>query len=328
MSGAFTLGCAGPDLDRDEAAFLRDADPWGFILFARNIDTPDRLRALTADLRDAVGRDAPILIDQEGGRVQRMPPPHWTGWLPARDHMAAATDPARAMTLRAAVIGAELRAAGIDVNCTPCADIASDRTHPILRNRCYGDDPETVARLALANAEGCAMGGVLPVLKHIPGHGRATVDSHRDLPRVDAKARSLHDTDFAPFRALAHLPMAMTAHVVYAALDPDRPATISPSVHAVIRDEIGFGGLLMSDDISMDALPGDTAERARAALGAGCDLILHCNGDRADGARVAAACPTLSGLPATRADAALRARPAPTAIDIEAARAELATLLR
>ena len=325
VPGAFTFGCAGPTLGRDEAAFLRDADPWGFILFARNVSTPDGVRALTASLREAVGRDAPVLVDQEGGRVARLPPPAWTGWPPPLDHMARARDPERLMRLRAAVIGAELRAVGIDVNCTPCTDVAQDDTHPILRNRCYGGDAATVSRLARANADGCRDGGVLPVMKHVPGHGRATADSHEALPRVAAPLDVLWATDFAPVAALADLPMAMTAHVVYEALD-DRPGTVSPPVIGLIRSEIGFDGLLMTDDVSMGALPGTTAGRCAAALAAGCDLVLHCNGERRDMEAVAAACPALAGRAAERAAAALARRPAVPGIDPDEARAALAAL--
>ena len=334
MPGAFTFGVSGPDLTPDEAALIREADPWGFILFARNADhgaragtdAADRLRRLTGGLRDAVGRDAPVMIDQEGGRVERLPVPPFSTWPPPLDHMARAADAERAMHLRAALIGAELRAVGIDVNCTPCADVATADTHPVLRNRCYGEDAEAVARRARANAEGCVAGGVLPVLKHIPGHGRASLDSHVALPRVAADIDTLRATDFAAFAPLADLPMGMSAHIVFEALDPDRPATISPTVIRAIRDEIGFGGLLFTDDISMGALPGTVAERCAAALAAGCDVVLHCNGERADMEVVAAACPALSGDALRRADAALARRPAPAALDTDALRAELAAL--
>ena len=324
MAGAFTLGCEGPELDAEEAAFLRDADPWGFILFARNVDTPERLRALTSDLREAVGRDAPILIDQEGGRVQRMGPPHWRAWPPPLDQMQAARDPVRAMRLRATLIAAELRAAGIDVNCTPTADIARPETHPFLRNRCYGEDVETVAAHARANAQGCLDGGVLPIVKHMPGHGRGVVDSHLGLPRVGASAEDLRAADFEVFRRLSDLPMGMSAHVVYEALDDARPGTVSPAVIGEIRGAIGFDGLLMTDDISMGALPGGMAERCEAALAAGCDIVLHCHADRADAEVVAATCPALAGSSLARAERALAMRTAPPALDIAGLAAELA----
>ncbi|CUH39654.1 Beta-hexosaminidase [Jannaschia seosinensis] len=325
MAGAFILGCEGPDLTPQEAAFFRDADPWGFILFARNVETPDRLRALTSALRESVGRDAPILIDQEGGRVQRLGPPHWTGWPAPLTQMSRASDPERAMFLRAALIGRELRDVGIDVNCTPTADIAGEKTHPFLLNRLYGGDVETVVARARANAEGGAAGGVLPVLKHIPGHGRGTVDSHLGLPVVDADRDDLRATDFEVFRRLNDLPLGMSAHVVYSALD-DAPGTISSTVIEEIRGRIGFDGLLMTDDISMGALPGDLATRCAGSLAAGCDVVLHCNGEREDMEVVAATCPALNGVAAARAARALAARTDPVELDIEAAHAELAAL--
>lgn len=326
MAGAFILGCEGPDLTPDEAAFFRAADPWGFILFARNIDTPDRLRALTTALRDAVGRDAPILVDQEGGRVQRLGPPFWSDWLPPLTAMDRARDPVRAMFLRATLIARELRGVGIDVNCTPTADIAGEGTHPFLFNRLYGRTVEEVATRARANAEGCLQGGVLPVVKHIPGHGRAGADSHLSLPRVDTPRADLEASDFEVFRRLADLPLGMTAHVVYSDIDA-LPGTISGPVQAVIRDGIGFDGLLMTDDISMGALPGDMASRCAGAIAAGCDVVLHCNGEGRDMEIVAATCPVLQGRALDRADRALQDRRPPVEMDLDAARAELSALV-
>ncbi|TFL19624.1 glycoside hydrolase family 3 N-terminal domain-containing protein [Jannaschia formosa] len=323
--GAFILGCEGPDLGPSEAAFFREADPWGFILFARNVDGPDRLRALTGALRDSVGRHAPVLIDQEGGRVQRLGPPFWSDWPAPLDQMDRASDPARAMFLRATLIARELRDVGVDVNCTPTADIAGEATHPFLYNRLYGRDVEEVVTRARANAEGCLQGGVLPVLKHMPGHGRGTADSHLRLPVVDTPRAELRETDFEVFRRLADLPLGMTAHVVYSDIDP-LPGTISPAIHALVRGELGFGGLLMTDDISMQALPGDMATRCAASIAAGCDLVLHCNGDRAEMERVAGTCPRLAGAALERADRALAMRAEPVELDIEAARAELRAL--
>ena len=325
---ATVLGCGGADLSADEAAFFRDAAPWGFILFARNVDTPDQLRRLTGDLRDAVGRDAPILIDQEGGRVQRLRAPHWREYLPPLDQVAmtgAAME--RGIYLRYRLIAGELRDAGIDVDCAPTADIATSGTHPFLRNRCFSDDPGTVIRAARAAAQGLTDGGVLPVVKHMPGHGRATLDSHHELPRVTAPLEELEATDFRCFAGLADLPMAMTAHIVFDALDPDAPATASPAAIAYIRDRIGFAGLLMSDDLSMQALSGTLAERAGRAIAAGCDIALHCNGKMEEMEGVVAAAGTLSGLAKTRAEAALAGRRAPSAIDSSALAAELGALL-
>ena len=310
-----------------EKGFFRDFDPWGFILFARNIDTPDQLRRLTDGLRDAVGRQAPILIDQEGGRVQRMRAPHWREYLPALDQMARASDPMRAMWLRNRLIGAELHDVGIDVNCAPLADLVEDATHPVLRNRLYGSDVETVVEAARTVAEAHLASGVLPVLKHIPGYGRASVDGHLDLPRVAASREDLRARDFAPFAALRDIAMGMTAHVVYEAIDPDRPATTSPAMVRVIREEIGFEGLLMTDDIGMEALTGSMAERAAASIEAGCDVVLHCNGKPDEMVAVASEVPYLDGRAQERAAAALAQRQAPVEIDIQALADEFEALL-
>lgn len=323
--GATILGCAGPQLLADERAFFRNADPFGYILFARNVENPDQLRRLTGELRDAVGRDAPILVDQEGGRVQRLRAPHWREWDPPLDTVARAGSvgaAARLMKARATVIAAELRAVGIDANCAPVADVARPQTHPFLRNRCYGSDPGTVTRIALAVADGLVAGGVLPVMKHLPGHGRSHLDTHHDLPTVDAMLDDLRATDFAPFRALAGLPMAMTAHLVFAALDPGLPATQSPRMIRLIRDEIGFDGLLVTDDLNMQALQGTLAERTARSIAAGVDIALHCNGDMAEMAEVAAAAGDMGPAAAARALAAVAAR-GPALQDIEAALAEL-----
>jgi beta-N-acetylhexosaminidase len=324
---AAIFGCAGTVLGADERAFFRDADPFGFIIFARNVDTPDQLRRLTADLRDAVGRDAPILVDQEGGRVQRLRAPHWREWAPPLDTALGAGSPERAATLlalQASLIASELRAVGIDANCAPTADIASDATHPFLRNRCYGMDAASVAQVARAVADAYLAGGILPVMKHLPGHGRSIADTHHDLPTVDVSADVLIDTDFAPFRALADLPMAMTAHIIFAAYDRDRPATQSPAMIRVIRDVIGFQGLLMTDDLNMQALPGTLAERAAASLAAGCDLALHCKGDMGEMIAVANAAGDMSDATKTRARAALARRVPPPDVDIADLEAKLA----
>jgi beta-N-acetylhexosaminidase len=329
-AGAFILGPPGPVLEPDDAAFFRDADPWGFILFDRNLETPDQIRRLTASLREAVGRDAPILIDQEGGRVQRLRPPLAREWLPPLEQVArTGRHAARGMHLRYAIIAAELRALGIDTNCAPCADIAGDDTHPFLRNRCYGTDAGEVSAIARAVVAAQLAGGVLPVIKHMPGHGRGTKDSHKALPVVHASAETLRETDFAPFRSLADKPvMGMTAHVVYAALDPDRPATISPTMISLIRDEIGFEGLLMTDDLSMEALPGTIGARSAAAIASGCDVILHCNGDRAEMEAVVANAGRLLPGAEARAERALALRKDPGPIDIAGAEAELEALLQ
>ena len=310
--GATIFGCAGPVLLPSERAFFRDADPFGFIVFARNIETPDQVSRLTANLRDAVGRDAPILVDQEGGRVQRLRAPHWRDWDPPLETITKAGSPDRAeriMRARMAVIGAELLAVGIDANCAPVADVARPETHPFLRNRCYGTDPATVAAIARAVADGLLSAGVLPVMKHLPGHGLSHLDTHLDLPTVDASLDDLRATDFAPFRALADLPMAMTAHLVFAAIDPGQPATQSPKMIDLIRNEIGFQGLLMTDDLNMQALKGTLAERTARSLAAGVDIALHCKGDLAEMQEVAAAAGDMTAAARLRATAAVAARP-------------------
>lgn len=324
--GAYIFGCAGARLGRDEAAFFARSQPWGFILFARNIVDPDQLRALTGALRDSVGRAAPILIDQEGGRVQRMRGPHWHDWCAPLEQVARAGSGAvRAMWLRYRLIAAELRACGIDVNCAPVGDVAGNETHAVLKNRCYGDDPVQVAQIARAVADGLLAGGVLPVLKHLPGQGRARADSHVALPDVHALRSELERRDFAPFRALADLPLAMTAHVRYTDLDT-RAATLSAPVISIIRRDLGFDGLLMSDDISMQALGGAVDARAHAALAAGCDAVLHCNGSLAEMRAIAATCGTMSARALIRARNALAARPAPDGCDLAACAAELDAL--
>lgn len=324
--GATIFGCAGPSLLAEERAFYRDADPFGFILFARNVENPEQLRRLTEDLRMAVGRDAPILVDQEGGRVQRLRAPHWQEWTPPLDTVdqAASVEAAeRIMYLRAGVIAAELRAVGIDADCIPTLDVVRPQTHPFLMNRCYGRDPETVARIGRAVADGLLAGGVLPVMKHMPGHGLSHVDTHHDLPTVDVPQDELTAVDFAPFRALADLPMAMTAHLVFAALDGERPATQSPRMIRVIREEIGFQGLLMSDDLNMQALAGTLAERTARTIAAGVDIALHCKGDMAEMAAVATAAGQMGSAALGRAEAAVAAR-RDGSVDVEAALAELA----
>jgi beta-N-acetylhexosaminidase len=324
---AAVFGPAGTEITDWERGFFAEARPLGFILFARNCDTPDQLRRLTDDLRTAAGHDALVLIDQEGGRVQRLRPPHWRAWRPPLEDAARASNPARAMALRYRIIGHELRSLGIDVNAVPCADLARPETHAFLRNRCYGETVADVTRIARAVAEGCLAGGVLPVLKHLPGHGRAQADSHLQLPRVAAPTAALAATDFAPFRALSDLPLGMTAHVVYAGLGQSAPATQAPDMIRLIRNELGFGGLLMTDDIGMEALAGPVGARATAALAAGCDVVLHCNGARAEIAEVARACGPLTGPAEARARAALAARPAAAPVDIAALVAEFESLV-
>ena len=325
--GAAILAPEGLALNRWETDFFRDFDPWGFILFARNVERPAQLLALCSELRDCVGRDAPILIDQEGGRVQRLGPPHWRAHLPPLDMLARASDPERAFWLRNRMIAAELRAVGIDANCVPALDVAREETHPFLRNRLYGDRVDDVSRYGRICAEAHLAGGVLPVIKHIPGHGLGTADSHLSLPVVEAGREELEDVDFAPFAELADLPMGMTAHVLYTALDDARCATLSPEVISIIRFEIGFDGLLMSDDISMKALEGDVGDLSEAAIAAGCDVVLHCNGERGEMEAVALAVGEMNAPARMRGERALTRRGTPVPIDIAACEAEFDALL-
>ncbi|MFL4470963.1 beta-N-acetylhexosaminidase [Tateyamaria armeniaca] len=325
--GATILDADGLRLSKDEAAFFREADPFGFILFARNIATADQVYGLCSQLREAVGREAPITIDQEGGRVQRLRGPNWTEWAAPLDFIQIAGDEAeRAMYLRYRHIAHELKALTIDSNCAPMVDLIVKDTHEFLRNRCYGTSPGDVAALGRAAADGMLDGGVLPVLKHIPGHGRTDLDSHFDLPRVDTELDELKETDFVPFRALNDLPMGMTAHVVYSDID-DAPATLSRDMMGLVREDIGFDGLIMTDDIGMKALSGTIPQIARGALDAGCDVILHCNAPLADRIACANAAGQMSEAAQTRAEAALAARRTPDDIDIAELTAELETLL-
>ncbi|MEM7731828.1 MAG: beta-N-acetylhexosaminidase [Pseudomonadota bacterium] len=324
--GATILDATGTRLSPGEKAFFASADPFGFILFARNIETPDQVRALTSDMRDAVGRDAPILIDQEGGRVQRMCAPVWRDWLPPLDHVEAAGAAAvEAMYLRSRIIADELRGVGVDANCAPLVDVAVDGTHAFLMNRCYGRDPEHVAEIGRAVADGLLAGGVLPVVKHMPGHGRATVDSHFGLPETGVALEVLTETDFAPFKALNDLPMGMTGHVVYSALDA-RPATLSPVVMGHIRKEIGFDGLIMTDDITMKALDAPLDQLAQDSLEAGCDVVLLCNASLEDRRRVSEAAGQMTIEAQVRAERAIAARSAPDEVDISALEAKLVAL--
>lgn len=325
--GATILDADGLRLTKDEAAFFREADPFGFILFARNIEGPDQVYGLCSEFREAVGREAPITIDQEGGRVQRLRGPEWREWLPPLDFVQAAGDDAeRAMYIRHRLIAHELKALTIDSNCAPMVDIIVKGTHKFLRNRCYGTSPGDIALLGRAAADGMLDGGVLPVIKHMPGHGRTDLDSHFDLPRVDVSLDTLRETDFAPFRDLNDLPMGMTAHVVYEGVD-EVPATLSPEIMQLIRQDIGFGGLIMTDDTGMKALSGAPGQIAKRALNAGCDVILHCNAPLAERIETANAAGQMSDAAQARADAALAARKAPDDIDIAELNAELEALL-
>ncbi|HWA90364.1 MAG TPA: beta-N-acetylhexosaminidase [Rhizomicrobium sp.] len=333
MRSRAIYGCAGTELSADERAFFRKVRPWGFIVFARNIASPDQLRALVSDLRETVDdARAPVLIDQEGGRVARLKPPHWQARPPAARFGAihdASPDAAReAVYLNARLIAYDLCALGINVDCLPLLDVPVEGADAIIGDRAYARDPSTIIDLGRAAIEGLIDGGVLPVMKHIPGHGRANADSHLALPRVATGPEELSATDFVTFRSLNQCPMAMTAHVVYEAIDPQRPATTSPKViRDVIRGEMGFDGLLMSDDVSMSALSGPISARAKAALFAGCDVVLHCNGKMEEMRDVAEEAKPLDGAALKRAQAALSHLRSPTAFDASAASARLSELL-
>jgi beta-N-acetylhexosaminidase len=330
---AFITGVSGLELNAAEREFIRSQRPWGFILFRRNISAPDQVTRLVDQLRGELGvPDAPVLIDQEGGRVQRLGPPHWPAY-PAGAMFGRLydIDPDLGLTaarLSARLIAADLADLGITVDCLPLADVPVAGADAVIGDRAYGSEPAKVAALARAVTEGLEQGGVLPVLKHIPGHGRATADSHLRLPVVDTTRAELERTDFAAFQPLAELPMAMTAHVVFSALDPAQPATTSATIiEQVIRGMIGFRGLLMSDDVGMNALAGSMAERTRAVFAAGCDVVLHCSGKLDEMAEIARETPELSGKALQRAERALASRKAPQAFDRLAARKELDALM-
>jgi beta-N-acetylhexosaminidase len=324
------FGCEGATLSASERQFFRDVDPLGFILFARNCETPAQIKRLVAELRESVGRgDAPILIDQEGGRVARLKPPHFPAYPAAAKIAALGGVRARsAAWLTARLIADDLGQLGITVDCAPVLDVPVSGADPIIGDRAWGNEPRIVAENGLAVCDGLMAGGVLPVIKHIPGHGRANVDSHRALPVVETPRADLDSTDFAPFRALSGMPWAMTAHVLYTAIDPDRPATLSNRVITeVIRAGIGFDGVLLCDDLSMAALGGKIETRAWDALQAGCDLVLHCNGIFDEMEAIAGAIGPMSEAASRRVTAAEARRHAPGAFDRYAAERELAALL-
>ncbi|MEJ1969597.1 MAG: beta-N-acetylhexosaminidase [Rhizomicrobium sp.] len=333
MRSRAIYGCAGLTLGAGERDFFRDVQPWGFILFARNIADRAQIRALVAALRETVGDGrAPVLIDQEGGRVARLAPPGWTarpaaarfGALYAMGHEAAL----EAVYLNARLIAHDLAEAGINVDCLPLLDVPVEGADAVIGDRAFARDPAAIIDLGRAQIEGLMEGGVLPIMKHIPGHGRATGDSHHLLPRVATAAGELSATDFVTFRSLNTCPMAMTAHVVYEAIDPQRPATTSPKViRDVIRGEIGFDGLLISDDLSMNALDGSLPARTKAALFAGCDVVLHCNGRMDEMKDVASEVGPLEGQALHRAAHALSLLSPDEEFDAGGAEARLAALM-
>lgn len=325
---AFISGCEGLILSDDEKRFLKDVNPWGFILFGRNVDTPEQVEALVSSFRDCVGRDdAPVLIDQEGGRVQRLRPPHWPSYPPGalfgqleESHPGQGT---KAAFLGGRLLAHDLLMLGINVDCLPVLDVPVPNTTKAIGDRAYSAIPAKVSELGAAAAQGAMAGGVLPIIKHLPGHGRALVDSHLDLPSVSASLEELIAHDFAAFEPLKNYPMGMTAHVVFEAIDAEHPATLSPKViQTIIRDQIGFTGLLISDDISMGALQAPMGERTASAISAGCDIVLHCNGLMDEMLVVAANVPTLGGAAEVRAQNALASCDKPGEFDSIAARIE------
>ena len=331
---AFVTGCAGTSLSEAERSFIVSSDPWGLILFARNCVSPEQVRQLTDEFRSCVGRDdAPVLIDQEGGRVQRLKPPHWRAYPNGRQYGAVyARDQnagVRAAHNCARLIADDLHGLGISVDCLPVLDVPGRDAHDVIGNRAYDTTPDIVCELGRAALGGLMAGGVLPVMKHIPGHGRAAVDSHKELPVVTASRADLDRCDFVPFRRLKECPMAMTAHVVYTALDPDHPATLSKTIIAdLIRREFGFDGVLLTDDLGMHALSGSMRQRTRAAFTAGCDIALHCSGILSEMEDVAQEAHEISGKCAERISAAMAMLSAPGEYDVDEALRDLDLVLR
>lgn len=331
-SSALIFGCEGHALSADEIALYKDVRPWGFILFGRNIDTLDQVRALVDQFRATVGYAAPVLIDQEGGRVQRIKPPLARKY-PSGADLGAVYQVDREKGVRAAWLMSRLHAfdlykLGINVDCLPVLDVPVPGSHDVIGNRAYGHDPVTVYEMGQAAADGLKAGGVLPVMKHMPGHGRGFADSHHNLPVVDTPLETLKAHDFEPFRRMNGELMAMSAHVVYTAIDPDRPATTSRTViDDILRGYLGFDGLLMSDDSSMNALAGTLGERAANIVSAGCDVVLHCNGLMDEMKAVAANVPELSGKALERANRVMDAFAKPDADDEAALAEEFETIM-
>jgi beta-N-acetylhexosaminidase len=323
---AFICGLKGLALEPEERSFLKETSPWGIILFRRNIESRDQLISLTTEIRHVLGRQAPILVDQEGGRVQRLNAPQWKSYPSAARFIEVTSNLENAKRLAwlgARLIAYDLREVGIDVDCLPVLDVPTDGAHEIISDRAYARDCQQVAQLGRAAAEGLMAGGVAPIMKHIPGHGRALSDSHLELPTVSAPLSELEQLDFVSFHANADLPMAMTAHVVYSAIDPENPGTLSKVIiQEIIRKNIGFNGLLMTDDLSMKALSGDFRSRAERAIAAGCDVVLHCNGDLEEARQVAEGAPLLRDKSAHRAERALDAITRIAPFDVSKALAE------
>lgn len=326
------FGCKGLELEPEERAFFTKTQPWGFILFGRNVDTPEQVAALVADLKSCVEHDdVPILIDQEGGRVRRLRPPHWPDYVSGSvigDHYKQ--DKARGLRiawLQSRLMACDLIKLGINVDCLPVLDVPVPGSHDVIGDRAYGHDVDSVTDLGLAASNGLLDGGVLPVIKHIPGHGRAGVDSHKALPVVTDDLETLKHSDFEPFKRLNKMPMAMTAHVTYEAIDKENCATLSkPVISDIIREFMGFDGLIMCDDISMHALSGDFSERTQRAFAAGCDIVLHCHGIMDEMEAIIASAPELTGDALRRANDATKLLHISNPCDEAALREEYARL--
>ena len=322
---AVIFGCEGLRLTDWERGFFREVQPHGFIVFARNVDAPEQVRSLTAEMRESVGRNAPVLVDQEGGRVRRLRPPHWSD-VPSAARLAEAGE--EAIRAAAALTATELLDVGIDVNCAPCLDLLHPEGHAAIGDRAFGAVAETVAADGRAYWETLLAAGVMPVIKHMPGHGRARVDSHESLPRIETDLETLDRSDFAPFAANRDAPWGMTGHLVFPACDPNQPVTLSPTAIAeIIRGRLGFDGVLVSDDLSMGALGGSMQERTRMALAAGCDVALHCNGKRDEMIAVAEGGRPLDGAAQRRLTAAEARRGRPDEAHRQALIDKLAALL-
>ena len=325
------LGLSGPVLTESERAFFRDSDPWAFILFSRNIETPKQVKKLCAQLRESVGRDCLIFVDQEGGRVQRLKAPHWPTY-PAASRFGDlyGMEPAkgrRAAFLSYRLIADDLRQLGITADCAPVLDLPQPEADPIISDRAFSTRLDAIIDMAHSCMAGLMMGGVAPVIKHIPGHGRAEVDSHKALPKISTDLKTLRDSDFLPFQAFKDAPMAMTAHAVY--LDHSKTAvTVSKKgMKDLIRDAIGFDGLVMSDDLDMKALTGSLTRKTERALAAGCDIALQCSGKMKDMVEVAKGAGRLEAAAYRRASVAENCADSLTKLDRKSAEAEFNGLM-
>lgn len=327
---AVIFGVAGPKLTAAEKVFFRDVNPWGFILFSRNIERPEQVRRLCAELRSVVGRDCLIFIDQEGGRVRRLRPPHWRNYPAASKFAQLPVSPdlqKRAAFLGHRLMADDLRQLGITADCAPVLDVPLKGADPIISDRAFASNVADIASFAHAAMAGLMMGGVVPVIKHIPGHGRAKVDSHKALPKIEVSRQTLEKTDFLPFRLLDQAPMAMTAHAVYTHNSRSAVTVSRKSMTELVRAAIGFDGLVMTDDLNMKALNGSLTKRTERSLKAGCDIALQCSGKMADMVKVAKGAIALEGRALSRAKIAERCADHMTPFDRELAEAQFDALM-